>query len=270
MRDSTGTAAPAIRVDDVTHYFAKRGSKDHTQVLTNVSLEVPAGQFLALVGPSGCGKTTLLNMIAGLVQPTYGEVSRYGVPVSKPDRDVAYMLARAALLPWRTAQKNVEFGLELRGVPREERAETAERLLELTGLQDFAKSYPSQLSQGMRQRVALARTFAVEPRFILMDEPFAALDAQTKLTHQEEFIRIWEQTGTTAVFVTHDLSEAILMADRVVVFSARPGQIKADLEIPLPRPRDIETLRFDERYREFQERMWTELKQQDEVVGGVR
>lgn len=270
MGEHAAVSQPAIRVDAVTHYFAKPGSKDHTRVLTDVSLEVPAGQFLALVGPSGCGKTTLLNMIAGLVRPTHGIVARHGVPVTKPDRDVAYMLARAALLPWRTAQKNVEFGLELRGVPRDERAEKAMQLLELTGLKDFAKSYPSHLSQGMRQRVALARTFAVEPRFILMDEPFAALDAQTKLTHQEEFIRIWEQTGTTAVFVTHDLSEAILMADRVVVFSARPGQIKADLEIPLPRPRDIETLRFDERYREIQERMWTELKQHDELVGEPR
>ena len=251
---------PAISVDSVTHYFAKSGSKEYTQVLTDVSLEITAGHFVALVGPSGCGKTTLLNMIAGLVHPTHGEVRRDGSRVTKPDRDVAYMLARAALLPWRTARKNVEFGLELRGVPREERAETADRLLELTGLKDFAKSYPSQLSQGMRQRVALARTLAIEPKFILMDEPFAALDAQTKLTHQEEFVRIWEHTGSTAVLVTHDLSEAILMADRVVVFSARPGRIKADIEIPLSRPRDLETLRFDETYIDIQERMWNELK----------
>ncbi|GLW99366.1 ABC transporter ATP-binding protein [Microtetraspora sp. NBRC 16547] len=250
-----------IRIEGVTHYFAKPGSKEYTPVLSDVSLEARAGQFLALVGPSGCGKTTLLNMIAGLVQPTHGKVYRGEELATRPDRDVAYMLARAALFPWRTAQKNVELGLELRGAPRQERADTAARLLELTGLKDFAKSYPSHLSQGMRQRVALARTFALKPKFVLMDEPFSALDAQTKLAHQEEFVRIWEQTRTTAVLVTHDLAEAILMADRVVVFSPRPGRIKADLEIQLPRPRDLETLRFDERYRDIHERMWMELKQ---------
>ncbi|MGW1682538.1 ABC transporter ATP-binding protein [Saccharopolyspora sp. NPDC002376] len=256
-------ASADIHIGGVTHYFEQPGSRGHTRVLANVSLDVPAGQFLAMVGPSGCGKTTLLNMVAGLVEPTHGTVRRGQEPVAGPDREVAYMLARSALLPWRTAKGNVEFGLELRGVRRSERSATAERLLESTGLSDFADSYPAQLSQGMRQRVAIARTFAIEPKYILMDEPFAALDAQTKLVQQEKFVHVWEQSGSTVIFVTHDLGEAILMADRVVVVSGRPGRIKADLEIPFPRPRDMENLRFSDRYRDLHESMWAELR--DEV-----
>lgn len=252
-----------IHIAGVTHYFARVGTAQYTRVLEDVSLDVPAGQFVAMVGPSGCGKTTLLNMVAGLVEPTQGSVRRGKVPVDGPDRAVAYMLARPALLPWRTAKENVEFGLELRGVRRSARSATADRLLESTGLSDFASSYPGQLSQGMRQRVAIARTFAIEPKYILMDEPFAALDAQTKLIQQEDFVHVWEQSGSTVMFVTHDLGEAILMADRVVVFSGRPGHIKADIEIPFRRPRDIENLRFSEEYRGLFESMWAELR--DEV-----
>lgn len=251
----------AIRVEKVTHYFGMKGGEENTLlVIDGVSFEVPRGQFLAIVGPSGCGKTTILNMIAGLVRPTSGTVWRDGEPTLRPDRHVGYMFARAALMPWRTARKNIEIGLEFRGVPPREAGDVADRLLELVGLNNFANSYPGQLSQGMRQRVALARTLAIDPQFLLMDEPFAALDAQTKLVLQEEFVRIWEGTGKTVVFVTHDLAEAVALADRVLVFTARPGRVKSDFSIDIPRPRSIEEVRLGETFRELYERIWRDLR----------
>ena len=203
---------PAIRLDEVTHYFVSQ--KQAARVVDDITFEMPTGQFLAIVGPSGCGKTTVLNMIAGLVSPTMGRVWRNGNLVTRPGRDIGYMLARDSLLPWRTAQANVEIGLEVRDVPRASRRLAAERLLNSLNLRGVGDLYPSQLSQGMRQRVALARTLAYEPTFLLMDEPFAALDAQTRLMVQAEFLRVWEGTGTSVVFVTHDLEEAVVLADR--------------------------------------------------------
>lgn len=263
MTTQSMSHSPAgISVTGVTHFFSKPKSKEQVRALDNIDLQIDPGEFVAFVGPSGCGKTTLLNMIAGLLAPTHGEIRRSGQIVGGPDRDISYMLARSALMPWRSAQHNVELGLEIRGVPRAERHATSQALLKLTGLEEFANSYPSHLSQGMRQRVALARTLALDPGLILMDEPFAALDAQTKLVQQEEFVRIWEETKRTAILVTHDLAEAILMADRVIVFTARPGRIQSDFKIPLPRPRNLDDLRFNEEYRDLHERIWGHLKRE--------
>lgn len=210
--------------------------------LDNVSLHVRPGEFVALVGASGCGKTTLLNMFAGLIAATSGEVRVNGRVPSLPAPDVGYMFARAALLPWRSVVRNVELGLEWRPeYPRARRRRRAMELLDLVGLTDFARSYPRQLSQGMQQRANLARTLAPEPSILLMDEPFAALDARTKLHLQQEFLGIWEaapaDSRPTVVFVTHDLQEAILLADRVVVMLPRPGRIAVEHTVPLERPR---------------------------------
>ncbi len=249
----------AIRVERVSHAFQTPAGTP-VLALDDVSFDVPRGQFLALVGASGCGKTTILNMAAGLVQPVAGTVVVNGARVMRPSRRTGYMFARDGLLPWRSARRNIEVGLELRGVPVSERRATGSRLLDLVGLKAFGSSYPWQLSQGMRQRVALARTLAIDPDTLLMDEPFAALDAQTKLMLQTEFLRIWERDRKTVLFVTHDLAEAVALADRVIVLTCRPGRIQADIAIDLPRPRDPERIRFDHHYLRLSERVWQSLK----------
>jgi NitT/TauT family transport system ATP-binding protein len=210
--------------------------------LEKVNLDILAGQFVALVGASGCGKTTLLNMLAGLVKPTEGEISIAGQPPKLGNLEIGYMFARDALLPWRSARKNVELPLETRGWDAKRRRERSDEMLQLVGLKGRETQYRLQLSQGMRQRVALARTLAADPSILLMDEPFAALDARTKLTLQAEFLRIWEshqgsETRKTVIFVTHDLQEAVLLADRVIVMLPHPGRIADDRVIDLPRPR---------------------------------
>lgn len=246
----TARTAPLISFRDVRQVFRLSGrggdgsaaANRELVALQDVNVDIQAGQFVALVGASGCGKTTMLNMLAGLVEPTHGEVRLDGRPPQLPNMDIGYMFARDALLPWRTARKNVELPLETRGWGRRERRERAEEMLELVGLKGRESQYRLQLSQGMRQRVALARTLAPDPSLLLMDEPFAALDARTKLTLQAEFLRIWEhnQTGDrrkTVIFVTHDLQEAVLLADRVIVMLPHPGRIAEDRVIDLPRPR---------------------------------
>ena len=255
---------PAVALDNVSLVF---GGEDDKPVLAvdTVDLAIPAGQFVAIVGPSGCGKTTILNMLAGLIKPSAGSVKRHGAVVDGPSRDVGYMLARSALSPWRTARKNVELGLQIHGVGKRERRAEADRLLEQLHLGEFAQAFPSQLSQGMRQRVAIARTLAIKPDLWLMDEPFGALDAQTRIKVQSEFVELWEQSATsTVILVTHDLEEAVLLADRVIVMSARPGRIKSDTLVELPRPRVIDELRFDETFKEAEHRIWKELR--DEII----
>jgi sulfonate transport system ATP-binding protein len=254
-----------IGVDHLSHEFEIDGRT--VPALVDVSLEVGAGEFLAIVGPSGCGKSTLLNIASGLFPPTTGRVTIDGVPVRGIDPRIGYMFARDALLPWRTTLGNVEFGLEVRGMAAGGRTARARELLRLVGLEAFAGSYPAQLSQGMRQRVAIARTLATDPEMLFMDEPFGALDAQTKLVLEEEFLRIWERDRKTVAFVTHDLFEAIAMADRVVVFSAHPGRVKSVVSIDLPRPRSVTAGRFGPRFQELYDRLWEDLRY--EVVSTV-
>lgn len=229
-------AATMIAVRGVGHDYVAEGLPP-VPALIDTDLEVHEGEFLAMVGPSGCGKTTLLNALAGLVTPTRGVMTIGARRVRGIGADVGYMFARDGLMPWRSAIDNVAFGLELRGVGPAERRERALRYLRLVGLEAFADHRRAELSQGMRQRVALARTLATEPAVILMDEPFAALDAQTKLIVQDEFLKIWERDRRTVVFVTHDIVEAVTLADRVVVFSGRPGRIIGEFPIDMPRPR---------------------------------
>lgn len=258
----TGETA-AIKVADVSHSFRGRGGQN-VPALVDVSFEVPEGQFLAVIGPSGCGKTTVLNMLAGLIQTTRGQVTVYGSPVNKPRRDVGYMSARDGLLPWRTARDNVALGLEIRGTSRDSRGATADRLLESVGLKGFESSYKNQLSQGMRQRVAIARTLAIEPSLLLMDEPFAALDAQTKTSIQQHFTGMWERDKKSVLLVTHDIDEAVALADRVLVFSGRPGRIVADVTIDFPRPRKLDELRFTEEFQGLTRALWRLLHGREE------
>ena len=254
----------AVSLEGVSLVFGGEDT-EHVLAVDTINLEIPQGEFVAIVGPSGCGKTTILNMLSGLIKPTVGSVKRHGKEVDGPSRDIGYMLARSALSPWRTARKNVELGLQIHGVPKSQRREKAEELLTLLHLDGFANSFPSQLSQGMRQRVAIARTLAIDPDLWLMDEPFGALDAQTRLVVQAEFISLWEKSKeSTVIFVTHDLEEAVLLADRVLVMTARPGRIKSDNIIDLPRPRVIDELRFDEKFKEAEHKIWKELR--DEII----
>jgi NitT/TauT family transport system ATP-binding protein len=212
------------------------------EALHDVSLSVGAGEFCTVIGPSGCGKSTLLGMLAGLVAPDDGRVLVDGRPVAGPDpRRVATVFQDAGLFPWRTALENVEFGLELQGVPRARRRAVATELLGPLGLREFAAKYPRELSGGMRQRVAIGRALAIDTQIILMDEPFGALDEQTRLLMGEWLLEIWRRMRKTVVFVTHSLLEALALSTRVVVMTARPGRIKSVLELPMPYPRALDS-----------------------------
>jgi NitT/TauT family transport system ATP-binding protein len=207
-------------------------------------MAVDDGEFVCLLGPSGCGKSTVLNIVAGFVRPTEGRVSLDGVDVRGPGRDRGVVFQEHALFPWFRVGQNVEFGLKMAGVPREERARIADRYLDLVGLQPFRHAFPKELSGGMKQRVAIARALAADPKILLMDEPFAALDAQTRRLMQDELTKIWAATGKTILFVTHGIEESLLLADRVVVMSPRPGRIRAVRPVSLPRPRNEVAPRF--------------------------
>jgi NitT/TauT family transport system ATP-binding protein len=256
----TAMVPAQIKVSGVNHRFG-----DGTWMLEDINLEVPKGQFISIVGASGCGKTTLLNMMAGLLRPTQGKVCIDDAPTLSPRRDVAYMFARDCLLPWRTALSNVEYGLQLRGIAKEERHERARSYLARVGLNGAENRLPGQLSQGMRQRVAIARTLAIDPAIVLLDEPFAALDAQTRVSIQDDFSTLWEGLGTTLVLVTHDVAEAIGLSDRVIVMAANPGRIIVDRDMDFQRPRNIETLRYTTEYQEVAQSLFGSIKSSTKV-----
>jgi NitT/TauT family transport system ATP-binding protein len=247
---------------NVSKVFFKGDERVHA--LHEVSAAVAGGELLAIVGPSGCGKSTLLNLTAGLMQPGLGEVLHDGEPVTGVNTRVAYITQKDNLLPWRTVEGNVTLPFELGGhrrVPSAEQAERVATYIELVGLKGFERHYPSELSGGMRKRVSLARSLICEPDVLLLDEPFGALDAQLKLVLQAELLKTWEGSGKTLIFVTHDLAEAIAIADRVLVMSARPGTIRAVESIDLPRPRDVFGIRFTEDFGTYFERLWSTLSE---------
>lgn len=247
--------ASAIDFSGVTHTFA-----GGMQAVTDVSLSVRAGEFVSIVGPSGCGKTTILNLLAGLLPLQTGVMTVAGRPPRAGRHDVAYMLARDSLFPWRTALQNAMVGSEFRGVKESEGRPRALEFLKRVGLERFTDNYPKALSHGMRQRVALARTFTLKSPVLLMDEPFGALDAQTKLQLEDILMNLWNEERRTVVFITHDLSEAVTLSDRVIVMSARPGRIVDDVAIPLPRPRSVRALQRDPLYHELYAKVWGRLE----------
>jgi NitT/TauT family transport system ATP-binding protein len=218
------------------------GSTTPVRALDHVDLDIKEGEFIALLGPSGCGKSTLLNILAGFETASEGDVRFDGQALKRPGPDRSVVFQEAALFPWLTVFDNVAFGLRLQGVARDACEKKVREMLAVVGLRDFAKAYPSQLSGGMRQRVGIARALVMNPKALLMDEPFGALDAQTRLSMQELLLEVWQRLRTTVVFVTHDIDEAILLADRVCIMSARPARIARQIEIELPRPRSIDTL----------------------------
>jgi NitT/TauT family transport system ATP-binding protein len=230
--------------------------------LRDINLTIADGEFFVIVGPSGCGKSTLLDLLAGLSQPTTGHVYLNGEPVTGPGLDRGIVFQQYALFPWRTAKGNVEFGLEAKGLGRRQRAALADDYLQLVGLRDFADRYPHELSGGMKQRVAIARSLAYDPQVLLMDEPFAALDAQTRDHLQDELRRIWSQTGKTIVFITHGIDEAVYLGQRVAVMTSRPGRIKQIIPVELgERSGDV---RSSEGFRSTRHEIWALLR--DEVL----
>jgi NitT/TauT family transport system ATP-binding protein len=252
----------AIELAGVTKRFSVRGVT--AEALGEIRLKVPAERFTALVGPSGCGKSTVLNMVAGLVEPTTGAVLYDGTAVGRPNRRVGYMTQKDTLLPWRTIADNIGIPLELacRAMPKGERREQVARMMELVGLAGFERHYPRELSGGMRRRAALARMLIYEPETLLLDEPFGALDAQLKLVMQQELARLTQTRKMTVMFVTHDLPEAIALADEVAVFTKRPGRIRTLCPIDLPRPRDVVSVRFTPQFATYHDLLWNELKQE--------
>jgi len=255
---STPTATPKIALDSMSLTFVAKGRRA-VPAVHELSLDIAPGEFVAVVGPSGCGKSTLMNVISGLMPPTKGVVRIDGNPVRGIQSNIGYMPSRDALLPWRTAVRNVEYGLEFRGVRKP--AELAREGIARVGLAGFEDHYPSELSQGMRQRVAIARTFASSPEIMLMDEPFSALDAQTRVRMQDLFLDMWESERMTVVLVTHDATEAIALADRVVVLTDRPARIKAVIDVGFPRPRSVRDLIRRHEFQDVLTRVWDLLEE---------
>ena len=253
-----------VTYEGVSKTFFKGAQR--VSALEDVSFEVQQGELLAIVGPSGCGKSTLLNLTAGLMQPVKGRVLYSGQPVTDVNTRVGYMTQKDNLLPWRSVEANVGLPLELRTdahvAPRapRDRRDRIKYYIDLVGLTGFERHYPSELSGGMRKRVALARSLIYDPETLLMDEPFGALDAQLRLVLHNELLRLWENSGKTLVFVTHDLTEAISLADRVMVMSTRPGRVKTIQTIDLPRPRDVFHVRFEPEFGRLFEELWAHLQ----------
>ncbi|MGW5638291.1 ABC transporter ATP-binding protein [Streptomyces sp. NPDC003832] len=270
MPESTGPLTqPKIVFENVRKDFVVRGRAGdrHSSgftALDGIDLDIAAGEFVVLVGPSGCGKSTLLDLLGGLARPSGGRILLDGVPVTGPGLDRGIVFQQYALLPWRTAQGNVEFSLEATGVPRRQRAARAREFLDLVGLTGFENRHPHELSGGMRQRVAIARSLAYDPDVLLMDEPFAALDAQTRESLQDELLRIWQRTGKTVVFITHGIDEAVYLGQRVAVMTSRPGRIKQIVPVSFDNRTGTDDLRSSPEFARFRHEIWSLLH--DEVA----
>jgi NitT/TauT family transport system ATP-binding protein len=244
-----------ISVRHLTKIFDGTTSSTRVVALDNISCEIPTGEFLCIIGPSGCGKSTLLHAIAGFVHGSSGETLQDGNKILRPGPDRIVMFQEYGLFPWLTVAENVEFGLLAKGVPAAERKETVQRYLQLVKLEGFEQRLPHELSGGMKQRVSIARALAPDPAVILMDEPFAALDSLTRDILQEEILRIWEKTRKTFVLITHNIEEAVFLGDRVIVMTARPGRIKAQIDVNIPRPRDPSIRNSHPRFLEIKEQL---------------
>jgi NitT/TauT family transport system ATP-binding protein len=249
---------PMVRILGLHHTYQSRDGQ--VPALVDINIEIQAGRFVVIVGPSGCGKSSLLMMMAGLLAPSQGTILCSGYPMTSPNPDVAgVVFQEASLYPWLTALENVEFPLSLRHIAKKVRKNKAQELLSLVGLQGFEDRYPHELSGGMKQRVSIARGLVQDPPLLMMDEPFAALDEQTRITMGDELLSIWEKTRKTVVFVTHSLTEAAYLADEIIVMSARPGRIIDRIEVDLPRPRKYEMM-STVRFAQIRARIWNLIK----------
>lgn len=250
--------APLLSVENVSKEFHVRGKR--VLALDSLNLTVDEGEFLTVVGPSGCGKSTLLNLIVGLLSVNSGRILFRNRPINGINPEIGYVTQRDNLLPWRTLVQNVQIALEIRGVAKSEGRRRAEGLIARVGLSGFESHFPHELSGGMRQRANIIRTLIYDPELILMDEPFGPLDAQTRIVLQDQLLKLWFATKKTIVFITHDLVEAIALADRVVVMTSRPGRVKRIAKVPIPRPRDVYQIHQSQEFRSVYESLWKELK----------
>ncbi len=259
---SHGSSPAKLRATDVSiHYWIERSARPFLAV-DRACLEIGSGEFVSIVGPSGCGKTTFLNAVDGLLPISGGNLELNGQAIAKPGPDRAMVFQQPSLLPWRTVLGNVVYGLEMQGrTSKSERQERARSLINLVGLSGFENAFPTELSGGMQQRVNLARALATDPDMLLLDEPFAALDAQTREFMQRELLRIWGETRKTALFITHDIKEAVYLADRVMVFTKRPGRVKACVEVDLPRPREL-SIKREARFLEYEDQIWNSIEEE--------
>ena len=257
------TLAPKLALDSVTKRFVDADRGRDTLALDGISFDIADGEFVCLLGASGCGKSTVLNLVAGFEAPTSGEARLDGQPVRKPGPDRGVVFQQPLLFPWLSILDNIAFGPLMNGTPRVEARRKAADYLAFVGLSDFAKHFPYELSGGMQQRVSLARAWVSHPRMLLMDEPFGALDAQTRLQMQEFLLRIWEERRTTVLFVTHDIDEALFLADRLIVMSARPGRVNLDLSLPFSRPRRLDEIISDPEYIHTKQRVLRAIRQGD-------
>ena len=248
-----------LKIDNVVKEYV--GNKGKTVALNGVSLDIKENEFICVVGPSGCGKSTLLNIIAGLLEPTSGAVYLDGKKIEGTGVERGVVFQGYALFPWRTVLKNVMFGLEMKRMPKDQAEEIAKKYIKAVGLEGFEHAYPKELSGGMRQRVAIARAYAADPEVLLLDEPFGALDAQTRVQLQSELLNTWEHEKKTCFFITHDVDEAIILAQRVIIMSARPGRIKKIVDIDIPYPRTQAT-KTDPRFLELKTEIWNEVYQE--------
>jgi NitT/TauT family transport system ATP-binding protein len=261
MPAAAQTSLPAIELSNVSRRFVSPTGKSLT-ALRDFTMTVARGEFVAVVGPTGCGKSTTLNLVAGLARPSAGEVLVMGSPVAGTDPRIGFVFQTDALFPWRTVINNVVAGPLFRGKRKEDAYRSARDWLTRVGLDQFADHYPHQLSGGMRKRVALAQTFINEPEILLMDEPFSSLDAQTRVLMHEELLRLWADAKASVVFVTHDLEEAVALADKVYVLTAGPATVKSVYPIDLPRPRVVSEIRYDKRFIEYSRTIWNDLKEE--------
>ena len=248
-----------LKIDNVVKEYV--GNKGKTVALNGVSLDIKENEFICVVGPSGCGKSTLLNIIAGLLEPTSGAVYLDGKKIEGTGVERGVLFQGYALFPWRTVLKNVMFGLEMKRMPKDQAEKIAKKYIKAVGLEGFEHAYPKELSGGMRQRVAIARAYAADPEVLLLDEPFGALDAQTRVQLQSELLNTWEHEKKTCFFITHDVDEAIILAQRVIIMSARPGRIKKIVDIDIPYPRTQAT-KTDPRFLELKTEIWNEVYQE--------
>lgn len=254
------TVCSAVTLSEI--HLAYAGKNGQVVALQNINLEIPTGEFVAIVGPSGCGKSTLLHLMSGLMKPTSGEVFHEGNALKGKAVGTGYMFQGDGLLPWKTVSENIALPLRLQRFSKDETQHRVDDWLRRTGLARFANAYPAQLSGGMRKRVALAQTLAPHPQLVLMDEPLSALDVQTRTMIGNELLALWSRTQSTTVLVTHDLEEAIGMADRVVVLTQRPATVKAVYRVDLPRPRDLHDVRLNSEFQRLYAKIWTDLREE--------
>lgn len=258
-----------LELENVTVSFPQKKGRPPLVALENMALFVEEGELVVLVGPSGCGKTTVLNILAGQIAPTVGQVRLAGEPIHGMLPSMGYISQSDALLPWRTVLDNVALAMELRGVPKVQRRERARALMAKMGLEGFEENYPRELSGGMKKRAAIARVLAVDPSILMMDEPFAPLDALTRQRLQDEILSLWESTNCTILYVTHDLTEAITLADRVLLLSRRPGRVVEEYRIDLPRPRRVMDVKFSPQFVDLEKAIWHDLRVQLEEERGT-